>query len=365
MSEFLEAAAAAVGGPSELVERSARARAAATGANYEDILKAWAGGGEAPVAAPAPPVADTEPDQPAATTSSEEAAATVPDSDDVPAPAAPTTVATPAAASAAARVIEGPPPPKTVTPNESLDWEMVTTVPAAQLKERTSALIPAWLMGFFVFIPLFAVGYIAVNSNGPECGQAGQLRVDFRDELVNCDGTAYEGAGGPGGGGGVNYVAIGADVYTNVAQCAGCHGPGGAGTGAGPSLAAITTTFGQCSDHEQWILLGSQGWIDTIGPNYGDTAKPAGGFGAKMPAFASLTPEQLSAVTVYERVVIGGEAIDAALASCGLVAAEGGTTTTVGVGGGTPTTLVGGTTTTVVGGSTTTVDGGTTTTVAP
>lgn len=342
MSEFLEAAAAAVGGPPELVERSARARAAATGANYEDILKAWAGGGDVPPAAPTPTPTASEP----AETPPPDAPTAAPQADDAPPPA--TTAPVPVRAAA---VVEGPPPPDKVTPSEALDWEVVTVVPAAQLKERTSSLVPAWLMGFFVFIPLFAVGYIAVNSNGPECGEAGQLRVDFRDELVNCDGTAYEGAGGPGGGGGVNYVAIGADVYANVAQCAGCHGPGGAGTGAGPSLQAVTATFSQCADHEQWIVLGSQGWIDTIGPNYGDSAKPAGGFGAKMPGFASLTDEQLAAVTVYERVVIGGEAIDSALASCGLVAAEGGTTTTLGEGEAPP---EGGATTTTMGESTTT-----------
>lgn len=49
----LAAAAAAVGGPEELVMRSARARAAAAGVPVEDILAAWAGGGAAPPA-PAP-----------------------------------------------------------------------------------------------------------------------------------------------------------------------------------------------------------------------------------------------------------------------------------------------------------------------
>ena len=53
MSEYLAAAAAAVGGPEDLVAKSASARAAAQGVSADDILKAWAGG-EAVAAAPAP-----------------------------------------------------------------------------------------------------------------------------------------------------------------------------------------------------------------------------------------------------------------------------------------------------------------------
>ena len=56
MSDILDAAAAALGTPSELVQRSAAARAAETGATVDEILSAWGGG--APVAtttsAPAP-----------------------------------------------------------------------------------------------------------------------------------------------------------------------------------------------------------------------------------------------------------------------------------------------------------------------
>ena len=322
MSDFLAAAAAAVGGPEELVERSARARAAATGADYEAILQAWAGGGEAPapstVSGSAPAAAE-EPSAPETQPPAEAPSEAPAEAPDPPAPSGVEAAAD--EGQDAPRVVEGPPPPATVSVEEAADWEVVTTVPAAGLKERTASLIPAWLMGFFVLIPLFAVAYIAVYSNGPECGSGGQLRVDFRNQLVNCDGSAYEGAGGPGGGG-INYVAIGADVYANVAQCAGCHGSDGGGGSAGPTLLGVNGTFGSCADHQQWITLGSQGWIDTIGPNYGDANKPAGGFGAKMPGFASLTAEQLAAVTVYERVVFGGAGIDETLENCGLVETE-------------------------------------------
>lgn len=55
----LAAAAAAMGLPESLVERSAAARAAETGASVDEIIAAWAGGAPPPAAAAAPePVAD-------------------------------------------------------------------------------------------------------------------------------------------------------------------------------------------------------------------------------------------------------------------------------------------------------------------
>ena len=57
VSDLLDAAAAALGTPADLVQRSAAARAAETGASVDDILSAWTGG--APVA-PAP-IATEEP----------------------------------------------------------------------------------------------------------------------------------------------------------------------------------------------------------------------------------------------------------------------------------------------------------------
>jgi hypothetical protein len=46
--------------PEALVKRSAEARARATGASVDEILAAWAGGGEAPAATTAPSTADQE-----------------------------------------------------------------------------------------------------------------------------------------------------------------------------------------------------------------------------------------------------------------------------------------------------------------
>ena len=61
MSDQLSAAAAALGLPEALVQRSAEARAAETGASADDILAQWAGG----EAAPAPAEAEAEEAPPA------------------------------------------------------------------------------------------------------------------------------------------------------------------------------------------------------------------------------------------------------------------------------------------------------------
>jgi cytochrome c oxidase cbb3-type subunit 2 len=53
VSDQLSAAAAALGLPEALVQRSAEARAAETGASADDILAQWAGGEATPVGAPA------------------------------------------------------------------------------------------------------------------------------------------------------------------------------------------------------------------------------------------------------------------------------------------------------------------------
>ena len=91
MSEVLAAAAAALGAPEHLVERSAAARAAAEGVSADDLLAAWAGG------APAPP-----PSAPSPSSESPAAAPAAPDPAlSAPAPAA----ASPAVAAPAAAVL--------------------------------------------------------------------------------------------------------------------------------------------------------------------------------------------------------------------------------------------------------------------
>ena len=91
MSENLSAAASTMNVPETLVQRSAEARAKATGASVEDVLAAWAGGAAAPAAAapaePAPtPEAAPEPSpEPEPTAEGEAAPASAP----APAAAAP------------------------------------------------------------------------------------------------------------------------------------------------------------------------------------------------------------------------------------------------------------------------------------
>ena len=103
MSEFLAAAAQAMSVPETLVQRSAEARAKASGSDVESVLSAWAGG-TAVTAAVATPAPAAEAPAPESTAPATESAAPEP----VPAaPAAQETVAAVASAPAVA-VIEEP-----------------------------------------------------------------------------------------------------------------------------------------------------------------------------------------------------------------------------------------------------------------
>lgn len=94
MSELSAAAAAALGLPEAIVQRSAAARAEETGMTVDEVLAAWAGGGDIP----APSAASTAPEQTVAETESPPAEAE-PAAEEAPAPAAPppaeTVVSTP------------------------------------------------------------------------------------------------------------------------------------------------------------------------------------------------------------------------------------------------------------------------------
>ena len=61
VSDILDAAAAALGTPADLVQRSAAARAAESGATVDEILSAWAGGAPIAPSTPAPPATTAEP----------------------------------------------------------------------------------------------------------------------------------------------------------------------------------------------------------------------------------------------------------------------------------------------------------------
>ncbi len=95
-------------------------------------------------------------------------------------------------------------------------------------------------------------------------------------------------------------LVLGAEVYTN---CSSCHGGTGGGVSA-PAFVdgAVMETFPDWRDQAAWVRLGTDGWpADT----YGDTAKPVGG-GGTMPAWATLTDDQIAQVVLHERE-LGGE----------------------------------------------------------
>ncbi len=295
----LSAAAAAMGLPETLVQRSAEARAAETGSSPDEILAAWAGG-EAVAAAAS---ADLPTQEPAAV-SAEPAPAPAPTEVSIEMPAAP--VAQPTGTTRA-------PIPSEVTAAEATHLPDVITVPTAGIRERTNFAMPKWLTALLVIAPLFALFALGGSATGT-CGEGTELATDvITGDIVNCDGSEFTGS--QVGDSGPNFVAEGEAVYTSA--CAGCHGANGGGTGPFPALTGVMTTFGSCADHIEWVDLGSNGFIGT----YGDTAKPVAG---GMPGFgASLSAEQLAAVVAFERIRFGGADEESVGVDCGIVAAEG------------------------------------------
>jgi mono/diheme cytochrome c family protein len=314
----LAAAAAALGIPELLVQRSAEARAAETGASVDEILAAWAGGESGPAAAAQP-----EPSEPS------EPEETVPPAEDAEEPdeepAAPDVTieipdAGPAERAPAAAVSRAPGPTE-VTAAEAANLPIVITVPTSGIKERTNFAVPKWLAVIFFIAPLLALFALGSSATG-ECGVATELGTNvITGEIVNCDGSEFTGSAV--GGGGTDFIALGEAIYqggeVSGVNCAGCHGAGGGG-GAGPALNAVLTVFGSCTDHVEWVALGTAGLQAAGRSTYGDTNKPLGGFGAPMPGFDSLlTAEQIAAVSAFERVRFGGQEPEAALSDCGLV----------------------------------------------
>lgn len=320
----LSDAAAALGIPEALVERSAAARAAESGASVDEILAAWAGGGGVePAPAPEPSLdqateeaTTVEPDETGVADEGGEAEAAA-----EPAPPTPV-IETPAPAAEAPAARGGAPTrapvPAEVTMAEAAHLPEVVTVPTAGIKERPNFVIPRWLVGLLLVAPIFALFALGGSATGA-CGEATELAIDVvSGEIVNCDGSEFTGAG-PGGGA-ADFIALGGDLYAGnvsaAANCAGCHGANGQGGGNFPSLTGVVTTFGSCEDHVTWVRLGSEGWRSEVGGTYGDTDKNVGG---GMPAHAALTEEQLRSVVAFERVRFGGANPDETLVDCGLV----------------------------------------------
>lgn len=295
MDELLAKVAEAKGMPASLAQRSAQARSKKTGEPVEAVLAEWAGVDPASVsAAPAEPEPTTAAPQPAALEAAVPAGPAADESD----------------TSDDVEIIEAAP----VGTSEIHDTD--DDPPAKR------GGYPVWLAAAFVLIPLLAVAYILTSPNGPDCGSGGQLAVDpVTGIAMNCDGSAY-------GDTVVDHFDAGGALYQ---QCVACHGADGSG-GVGPAFTggAVLATFpsGSCSDHIEWVSLGTAGWPDAT---YGANSKAVGGLGL-MPAFeSSLSEVQIAQVSLYERVQFGGEDLAEAELDCGLIEAEGETETDAGV----------------------------------
>jgi mono/diheme cytochrome c family protein len=284
MDELLQIIADQKGYPADMVQRSAAARAKADGVSTEDVLRAWAGVGDAPTAAAAP----------AASQAASDAAADAAVEPEEPVETGPKVeVLAPERAAAEDDVLE-PATPEDEAPPEP--------EPVGALRG-----VPRWLAVAFVALPSIALLYVLVLPSGPQCGSSGALAIDPATGVaVNCDGSDY-------GTDASDVFSIGEGLYTN-SGCAGCHGAGGGG-GVGPAFTngAVLTTFSACTDHIEWVAIGTQAWPDVT---YGDTAKPTGG-GGVMPGYQNeLSVEEIAAVVLYERVAFGGEDRTAAETGC-------------------------------------------------
>ena len=297
MSDLVNKVAEILNAPVDLVQRSAEARAAASGVSVDDVLSSWAGGES--VAASAP-----KEEAPVEEAPKEEVVVEETVEEEAPVEEAPKEEAV--VANAVTRQVT-----KSVSfANETMG-----------IKINSENLLPKWLNFSFIIIPLFILVGLISSSNTQECGERGMLNVDRKSqEAVNCDGSPYEGRG-VAATNTINYIALGQEVYAGAAACAGCHGGGGGG-GVGPAFTggALYTTFPTCADHTKWIQLGSAGWQAEVGPTYGaeDTVSIGG-----MPGFqGKLTEDELYAVVVFERVVFGGGNTEEVLSDCGLLETE-------------------------------------------
>ena len=297
MSDLVNKVADILNAPVDLVQRSAEARAAASGVSVDDVLSSWAGGES--VAASAP-----KEEAPVEEAPKEEAVVEETVEEEAPVEEAPKEEAVVATAVT-----------RQVTKSISFANETMG------IKINSENLLPKWLNFSFIIIPLFILIGLISSSNTQECGERGMLNVDRKSqEAVNCDGSPYEGRG-VAATNTINYIALGQEVYAGAAACAGCHGGGGGG-GVGPAFTggALYTTFPTCADHTKWIQLGSAGWQAEVGPTYGaeDTVSIGG-----MPGFqGKLTEDELYAVVVFERVVFGGGNTEEVLSDCGLLETE-------------------------------------------
>ena len=299
MSDLVNKVAELLNAPVDLVQRSAEARAAASGTTVDAVLSSWAGGESVASAAPAAEAPKEE--APAEEEVVEEAPAEEEVVEEAPAEEKILVGSTSAVRKVSKQVS---------FVNETMD-----------IKTNAESKLPRWLNVSFIVIPVFILIGLISSSNTQECGERGILDIDRKSQQsVNCDGSPFEGKG-VAATNTINYVALGQQVYSGGAACAGCHGAGGGG-GVGPAFTggALYTTFPTCADHTKWIQLGSANWQSEVGPTYGaEETVSIGG----MPGFqGKLTEDELYAVVVFERVVFGGGDTEEVLADCGLLESD-------------------------------------------
>jgi len=299
MSDLVNKVAELLNAPADLVQRSAEARAAASGTTVDAVLSSWAGGESVTSAAPASEAPKEE------TPVEEEVVEETSVEEEV---VEETPVEEKVLAGTSNAVYKVSKPVSYV--NETMD-----------IKTNAESKLPRWLNVSFIVIPVFILIGLISSSNTQECGERGILDIDRKSQQsVNCDGSPFEGKG-VAATNTINYVALGQQIYSGGAACAGCHGAGGGG-GVGPAFTggALYTTFPTCADHTKWIQLGSANWQSEVGPTYGaeDTVSIGG-----MPGFqGKLTEDELYAVVVFERVVFGGGNTEEVLADCGLLESD-------------------------------------------
>ena len=289
MSKLLSKVAELLKAPEELVQRSAEARAEASGKSVDEVLQSWAGGEAIESSAPVEEVVEEAP--------VEEVVEEAP----------------------VEEVVEEAPVEEVVTPVsvKTVIKKVAVVNKTMGIKLNAEASLPNWLNLSFLVIPLFILIGMINTSSTQECGVKGVLDVDRKSQqTVNCDGSPFEGTGVSSST--VNYVALGQQIYSGAAACSGCHGANGGG-GVGPAFIGgdLYAAFPTCSDHAKWIQLGSAGWQSEVGATYGAEDKVSIG---GMPGFqGKLTEDELYAVVVFERIVFGGGQTEEVLTDCGLL----------------------------------------------
>jgi len=193
MSDLINKVAELLKAPASLVQRSAEARAAASGSSVDDVLNSWLGGEnittstpkEAPVEEVVETVEEVKEEAPV-----EEVVETVVEKENVVA------------------VVTKQIKTTTALINETMN-----------IKVNPEVSLPRWLNLSFIIIPVFILIGLITTSNTQECGERGVLDIDRKSqEAVNCDGSPFEGKG-VAATNSVNYVALGQEIYSGAAAC--------------------------------------------------------------------------------------------------------------------------------------------------